>query len=93
MRWLDGMTDSMNMNLANSGEGQGSLACDSAWGHKELNMTARKTVALTIRSFVTKMMSLLFSTLSRFVAVFLPGSKCLLISWLQSPSAVVLESN
>ena len=39
MRWLHGITDSMDMNLANSGEGQGSLACDSAWGHKELNMT------------------------------------------------------
>ena len=39
MRWLHGITDSMDMNLANSGEGQGSLACDISWGHKELNMT------------------------------------------------------
>ena len=52
---------------------------------------AGKTIALTIWTFVGKVMSLLFNTLSRFVIVFLPGSKCLLISRLQSPSAVILE--
>ena len=56
-----------------------------------LCMTAGKTIALTIRTFASKMMSLLFNTLSRFLIVFLPRSKCLLISWLQSPSAVILE--
>ena len=56
-----------------------------------LCMTAGKTIALTIRTFVSKMMSQLFNTLSRFLIVFLPRSKCLLISWLQSPSAVILE--
>ena len=50
-----------------------------------------KTIALTIQTFVDKVMSLLFNTLSRFVIAFLPRSKCLLISWLQSSSAVILE--
>ena len=54
-------------------------------------MTTGKTIALPIRTFVQKVMSLLFNTLSRFVIAFLPRSKCLLISWLQSLSAVILE--
>ena len=54
-------------------------------------LTARKTIALTRRTFVNKAMSLLFNVLSRLVITFLPRSKCLLISWLQSPSAVILE--
>ena len=54
-------------------------------------MTTGKTIALTRRTFVGKVMSLLFNMLSRFVITFLPRSKCLLISWLQSPSAVILE--
>ena len=54
-------------------------------------MMAGKTIALTIWAFVGKVMSLLFNMLSRFVIVFLPGSKRLLISWLQSPSAVILD--
>ena len=52
----------------------------------------RKTIALTIWTFVGRVMSLLFNILSRFVIVFLPRSNRLLISWLQSPSAVILES-
>ena len=55
-------------------------------------MTTGKTTALTTRFFVSKVMSLLFSTLSRFIIVFLPRSKFLLISWLQSPSTVILET-
>ena len=55
-------------------------------------MTTGKTIALTIQTFVSKVMSLLFNRLSRLVTAFLPRSKCLLISWLQSPSAVILES-
>ena len=51
----------------------------------------RKTIALTIWTFVGKVTSLLFSILSKFVIAFLPRNKCLLISWLQSPSAVILE--
>ena len=55
------------------------------------HMTTGKTIALTRRTFVGKVMSLLFNMLSRLVITFLPRSKCLLTSWLQSPSAVILE--
>ena len=54
-------------------------------------VTTGKTIALTIQTFVSKVMSLGVTLLSRFVIALLPRSKCLLISWLQSPSAVVLE--
>ena len=54
-------------------------------------MTTGKTIALTRWTFVGKVMSLLFNMLSRLVITFLPRSKRLLISWLQSPSAVILE--
>ena len=54
-------------------------------------MTTGKTIALTRQIFVGKVMSLLFNMLSRLVIAFLPRSKCLLISWLQSPYAVILE--
>ena len=54
-------------------------------------MTTGKTIALTRRTFVSKVMSLLFNMLSRLVITFLQRSKRLLISWLQSPSAVILE--
>ena len=56
-------------------------------------MTTGKTIALTRQTFVGKVMSLLFNMLSRWVITLLPRSKCLLISWLQSPSAVILEPN
>ena len=54
-------------------------------------MTTGKTIALTIQTFVSKVMSLLFNILSRFVIAVLPRSKHLSISWLQSPSTVILE--
>ena len=54
-------------------------------------MTTGKSIALTRWTFVGKVMSLLFNMLSRLIITFLPRSKCLLISWLQSPSAVILE--
>ena len=54
-----------------------------------LYMMTEKNITLTIWTFVNKMMSLLFNILSRFVIAFLPGSKHLLISWLQSPSSVI----
>ena len=54
-------------------------------------MATGKTIALTLWTSVSKVMSLLFKTLSGFVIAFLPRSKCHLISWLQSPSAVILE--
>ena len=55
------------------------------------HMTTGKTIALTRRTFVGKVMSLLLNMLSRLVITFLPRNKCLLISWVQSPSAVILE--
>ena len=54
-------------------------------------MTTGKTIALTRQAFVGKVMSLLFNMLSRLVITFLPRSNCLLISWLQLPSAVILK--
>ena len=54
-------------------------------------MTTRKTIALTRRTVVGKVMSLLLNMLSRLVITFLPRSKCLLISWLHAPPAVILE--
>ena len=54
-------------------------------------MTTGKTIALTRQTFLDKVTSLLFNTLSRFVIVFLPSIKSILISWLQSLSAVILE--
>ena len=59
--------------------------------HSHPYMTTGKTIALTMWTFVNKVMSLLLNMLSRLVITFLPRSKCLLISWLQSPSAVILE--
>ena len=56
-----------------------------------LYMTTGKTIAVTRWTFAGKVISLLFNMLSRLVITFLPRSKCLLISWLQSPSAVILE--
>ena len=54
-------------------------------------LTTGKMIALTRQTFVGKVMSLLFNMLSTLVIIFLPKNKCLLISWLQSPSAVILE--
>ena len=59
--------------------------------HSHPYMTTGKTIALTRWTFVGKVMSLLFNMLSRLIIAFLPRNKCLLISWLQSPSAVILE--
>ena len=56
-----------------------------------LYMTTGKTIALTMQTFVSKVTSLLFNMLSGFTIAFLPRRMCLLISWLQLPSAVVLE--
>ena len=54
-------------------------------------MATGKTIALTIGTFVGKVMSLLFNMLCRFIIAFLPSSKLLLISWLHSPSAMILD--
>ena len=64
----------------------------SLWSNSYIHTwLLEKNIALTIQNFVDKVMSLLFNTLSRFVVDFLPRSKCLLISWPQSPSALILE--
>ena len=55
-------------------------------------MTSEKTIAFTLWTFMAKVISLLFNMLSRLVITFLPRSECLLISWLQSPSAVILKA-
>ena len=59
--------------------------------HSDPYISTGKSIVLTIQTFVSKVISLLFNMLSRFVIAFLPRSKCLLISWLQSLSAVILE--
>ena len=59
--------------------------------HSHPYMTTGKTITWTIRTFVGKVISLLFNMLSRFVIAILPRSKCLLILWLQWPSALILE--
>ena len=63
----------------------------SLWSNSHPNMTTGKTTALTRWTFVSKVMSLLFNVLSRLAIAFLPRGMLLLISWLQSPSAVILE--
>ena len=63
----------------------------SLWPRSYIYMTIGKTIALTIWTFVGKVMSLLFNMLSRLVIAFLPWSKHILISWLQSPSTMTLE--
>ena len=65
----------------------------SLWSSSHIHpyMAAGKTIALTIQTFIGKVMSLLFNMLSRFVIALLSNSKYLLTSWLQSPSAVILE--
>ena len=74
------------------GDGEGGLACCSSWRHKELDTTERLNwTELTRWTFVGKAMSLFFNMLSKLVVTFLPRSKRLLISWLQSPSTVILE--
>ena len=70
-----------------------SILCRSAFFTVQLSqpyVTTGKTIVLTVWTFVGRIMSLLFNTLSKFVIAFLPRTNCLLISWLQSPSAVIV---
>ena len=92
MDWLD-LQGTLNSLLQHHSSKASILRC-SAFFIVQLShpyMTTGKTTALTRWTFIGKVMSLLFNMLSRLVVTFLPRSKHLLISWLQSPSAVILE--
>ena len=95
MNWLDLLTVQGTLKgLLQHHSSKASILWCSAFFIVQLShpyMTTEKTIALTRRTFVDKVMSLLFNMLSRLVITFLPRSKRLLISWLQSPSAMILE--
>ena len=93
MDWLD-LLAVQGTQKKKGGDSKASILRHSAFFTVQLShpyMTIGKTIALTRRTFVDKVMPLLFNMLSRLVVSFLPRSKRLLISWLQSPSAVILE--
>ena len=95
MDWLDLLAVQRTLkSLLQHHSSKASILRHSAFFTVQLSypyMTTGKTITLTRRIFVSKVMSLLLNMLSRLVLTFLPRSKCLLISWLQSPSAVTLE--
>ena len=95
MDWLDLLAIHWTlMSLLQHHSSKASILRHSAFFIAQLShpyMTTGKTIALTRWTFVDKVMPLLFNTLSKLVITFLPRSKCLLISWLQSPSVVILE--
>ena len=95
MDWLDLLAVQGTLkNLLQHNSSKASILQRSAFFTVQLShpyMTTGKTITLTRQNFVGKIMSLLLNMLSRLVITFLPRSKCLLISWLQSPSAVILE--
>ena len=92
MNWLDLLAVQGTLkSLLQHHSSKASVLLRSAFFIVQPYMTTGKTIALTGRTFVGEVMSLLFNMLSRLVITFLPGSKHLLISWLQSPSAVILE--
>ena len=92
--WFDLLTVQGTLQHLQHHSSKASILWHSAFFIVQLSrpyMTIGKTIALTRQTFVGKVMSLLFNMLSRLVIAFLQRSKCLLISWLQSPSAVILE--
>ena len=95
MDWLDLLAVQGTLkSLLQHHSSKASILLSSAFFRVQLShpyMTTGKTTALTRRTFVGKVMCLLFNMLSRLAITFLPRSKRLLISWLQSPSAVILE--
>ena len=96
MHWLDLLAVQGTLkSLLQHHSSKASILQRSAFFTVQLShpyMTTGKTISSTRQTFVGKVMSLLFNMLSRLVITFLPRSKCLLISWLQSPSAVILET-
>ena len=96
MDWLDLLVQGTLKSLLHYINLKASVLWHSAFFIVQLShpyMTIGKTIALIRQTFVGNVKSLLFNMLSRFVIAFLPRSKSLLISWLQSPSAVILEPN
>ena len=94
MDWLDLLAVQGTLKSLQHHRSKASIFQHSAFFIVQLScpyMTTGKTIALTRPTFVSKVMSLLFNMLPKLVITFLPRSKCLLISWLQSPSAVILE--
>ena len=95
MDWLDLLAVQGTLkSLLQHHSSKASILRHSAFFRVQLSnpyITTGKTITLTRWTFVGKVMSLLFNMLSRLVIAFLPRSKCLLITWLQSPSAVILE--
>ena len=95
MDWLDFLAVQRTLkSLLQHHSSKASILQHSAFFIVQLShpyMTTGKTIALTRQTFVGKVMSLLFNMLFRLIITFLPRSKRLLISWLQSPSAVILE--
>ena len=95
MNWLDlfAVQGTLKSLLQHYSSKASILRCSASFTVQlsHLYMTTGKTIALTRRTFVGKVISPLSNMLSRLVITFLPRSKCLLISWLQSPSAVILE--
>ena len=94
MDWLDLFAPQGTLKSLRHHSSKASILRHSAFFIVQLShpyMTTGKTIALTRQTFVDKVMSLLFNTLSRLVITFLPRSERLLISWLQSQSAVILE--
>ena len=95
MDWLDLLAVQATLkSLLQHHDSKASVLQRSAFFMVQLSQlctTTGKTIALTKWTFVSKVMSLLFNSMSRLVIAFLPRSRCLLISWLQSPSAVILE--
>ena len=94
MDWLDLLTVQGTLRSLPHHNSKASILWHSAFFIVQLShpyMTIGKTIALTRQTFVGKVMSLLFNMLFRLVITFLPRSMCLLISWLESPSAVILE--
>ena len=95
MNWLDPLSAQGTLkSLLQHHSSKASILLCSAYFIVQLShpyMTAGKTIALTRRTFVDKVISLFFNMLSRLATTFLPRSRHLLISWLRSPSAVILE--
>ena len=94
--WISLQSKGLSRVFSNTDSSKASILWHSVFFMVQLShpyMTSENTIAVTMWTFVGKVLSLLFKTLTRFVIAFLPRSQCLLISWLQSPSAVTVCSD